>query len=140
MSVKSTLVDSGPLVALFDRDDRDHRRVRDFLARHRLRLVTTWPVLTEVCALLPRRAGLDFLEYVARGGVGVESLAEADIPGILTLSRKYADRPMDFADASLVILAMKTGLDSILSLDADFTIYRLPGKKPFKNLLALSRK
>ena len=138
--MKSTLVDSGPLVALFDRDDRDHRRVGDFLERHRLRLVTTWPVLTEVCALLPRRAGLDFLEYVARGGVGVEPLAETDIPTILAFSRKYADRPMDFADASLVILAIKTGFDSILSLDADFTIYRLPGKKPFKNLLALSRK
>jgi predicted nucleic acid-binding protein len=138
--VKSTLVDSGPLVALFDRDDRDHRRVRDFLARHPLRLVTTWPVLTEVCALLPRRSGLDFLEYVARDGVRVESLAEADIPGLLALSRKYADRPMDFADASLVILAMKTGLDTILSLDVDFTVYRLPGKKPFKNLLAFSRK
>jgi predicted nucleic acid-binding protein len=138
--VKNALVDSGPLVALFDRDDRDHRRVRDFLARHRLRLVTTWLVLTEVCALLPRRAVLDFLEYVARGGVGVESLAEADIPGLLALSRKYADRPMDFADASLVMLAMKIGLDAILSLDADFAVYRLPGKKPFKNLLALSRK
>lgn len=140
MSVKNTLVDSGPLVALFDRDDRDHRRVRDFLESRRLRLVTTWPVLTEVCALLPRRSGLDFLEYVARGGVGVESLAATDIPGLLTLSRKYADRPMDFADASLVMLAIKTGLDTILSLDADFSIYRLPGKKPFKNLLALSRK
>ncbi|HXZ46904.1 MAG TPA: hypothetical protein VEH02_09285 [Pseudolabrys sp.] len=138
--MKNTLVDSGPLVALFDRDDRDHRRVRNFLESRRLRLVTTWPVLTEVCALLPRRSGLDFLEFVARGGVGVESLAEADIPGLLTLSRKYADRPMDFADASLVMLAMKTGLDAILSLDADFSVYRLPGKKPFKNLLALSRK
>lgn len=138
--MKNTLVDSGPLVALFDRDDRGHRRVRDFLARNPLRLVTTWPVLTEVCALLPRRAGLDFLEYVARDGVRVESLSETDIPGLLALSRKYADRPMDLADASLVMLAMKSGLDSILSLDADFTIYRLPGKKPFKNLLALSRK
>lgn len=70
----------------------------------------------------------------------MESLAEADIPGLLTLSRKYADRPMDFAEASLVMLAIKTGLDAILSLDADFSVYRLPGKKPFKNLLALSRK
>lgn len=138
--MKNTLVDSGPLVALFDRDDRDHRRVKDYLERHPLRMMTTWPVLTEVCALLPRRAGLDFLEYAARGGVRVESLTEADLPGLLTLSRKYADRPMDFADASLVMLATKTGLETILSLDSDFSVYRLPGKKPFKNLLALSRK
>ncbi len=138
--MQSALVDSGPLIALFDRDDRDHRRIRTFLERHPLRMATTWPVLTEVCALLPRRAALDFLEFVARGGVKVENLTEADVSEILALSRKYADLPMDFADASLVVLATKSGLDAILSLDADFGVYRLPGKKTFKNLLPLSRK
>jgi predicted nucleic acid-binding protein len=138
--VRSALVDSGPLIALFDRDDRDHRRVRVFLERNPLRLTTTWPVLTEVCALLPRRAEMDFLEFVARGGLKVENLTESDVTEILALSRKYADLPMDFADASLVVLAAKSGLDAILSLDADFGVYRLPGKKTFKNLLSASRK
>jgi len=42
---------------------------------------------------------------------------------------------MDFADASLVVLAALQKMDSLLSLDTDFTVYRLPGKKRFKNPL-----
>jgi predicted nucleic acid-binding protein len=134
--VQSTLVDSGPLIALFDRDDRHHQRVKAFLRAHSLRLLTTWPVLTETCALLPKSAALDFLEYIGRGGVILEPLDQADVSALLALSRKYADVPMDFADASLVVLAMKTGLDTIVSLDRDFEIYRLAHRKTFKNLLA----
>lgn len=133
--MQSALVDSGPLIALFDRDDKYHRRVRGFLKTHSLRLVTTWPVLTEVCALLPRPAVADFLEFVSRGGVGVEDMTTADVPAMLDLLRKYADRPMDLADASLVVLATRTGRDAILSLDSDFWIYQMPGKRAFRNLL-----
>jgi hypothetical protein len=52
---------------------------------------------------------------------------------------KYANRPMDFADASLVVLAVLQKMDSILSLDADFTVYRLPGKKRLKNPLTVAK-
>lgn len=136
----STLVDSGPLIALFDRDDRHHRRVASFLEAERLELVTTWPVLTEVSALLPRAAALDFVEYVCRGGVVVENLGQDDLGVMLSLGRKYADVPMDFADASLVALAMRAGMDTILSLDRDFDIYRLAHKKSFRNLLSSARR
>ena len=63
----------------------------------------------------------------------------SDLAVILAMSRKYADVPMDFADASLVVLAMRTGTDVIVSLDQDFDIYKLAHKKSFKNLLAASR-
>lgn len=138
--MQSTLVDSGPLIALFDRDDAHHRRVASFLRSRRLALVTTWPVLTEVSALLPRAAALDFLEYVCRGGVTVEDLGSDELRVMLSLGRKYADVPMDFADASLVALAMRSGLDAILSLDRDFEIYRLAHKRTFRNLLAAARR
>lgn len=137
--MQSALVDSGPLIALFDRDDTHHKRVTAFLRDHRLRLLTTWPVLTEVCALLPAAAALDFLEYVCRGGLEVARPDAGDLAVILATSRKYADVPMDFADASLVVLAMRTGTDVIVSLDRDFDIYRLAHKKSFKNLLAAGR-
>ena len=137
--MKSTLVDSGPLIALFDRDDRHHARVKSFLQAQPARLLTTWPVLTETSALLPRAAGLDFLQYVCRGGVSVQPLDEADLSTMLGLSRKYGDVPMDFADASLVVLAMKTGIDIILSLDRDFEIYKLAHKKSFRNILSSSK-
>lgn len=137
--MQNALVDSGPLIALFDRDDHHHERVKAFLRGRRLKLLTTWPVLTEVCALLPGAAALDFLEYVCRSGVEVARPDTGDLPAILSLSRKYADRPMDFADASLVVLAMRTGTDAIVSLDRDFEIDRRAHRKFFKNLLASGR-
>jgi predicted nucleic acid-binding protein len=134
--VQSTLTDSGPLIALFDCDDKHHRRVRDYLKTHKLRLVTTWPILTEVCAVLPRSCALDFMEFVARGGVAIEDLLSTDVARILDLLRKYADLPADLADVSLVALAERSGRDVILSLDSDFAVYRLAGRRSFRNLLA----
>jgi predicted nucleic acid-binding protein len=136
--VQSALVDSGPLIALFDRDDLYHARVKEFLSKAQLRLVTTWPVLTETCALLPQRAADDFVEYVCRGGVGVAQLEPDDLSTILALRRKYADRPMDFAVASLVAVALRDGLDRIVSVDSDVEIYRLAGKTRFRNLLPMA--
>ena len=135
--MQSALVDSGPLIALFDRDDRHHARVKGFLAKARLKLISTWPVLTETCALLRQAAADDFLEYVCRGGVKVAQLSEDDLSTMLALRRKYADVPMDFADASLVTIALRDAIDRIVSVDSDFEIYRLAGKKRFRSLLPL---
>ncbi len=137
--MRSTIVDSGPLIALFDRDDKHHQRVKTFLSRNRLRLITTWPVLTETTALLPSAASMDFLEFVCRGGLEVRDLGAADLRVILALSRKYADVPMDFTDSSLVALALREGYKDIVSLDRDFDIYRLAGKRRFRNLLSTPR-
>jgi uncharacterized protein len=49
----ATLLDTGPLVAWFDRSDRDHGACTEFFQRHQGALVSTWPVLTEVCHLIP---------------------------------------------------------------------------------------
>lgn len=137
--MKNTLADAGPLIALFDRDDAQHRRVTTFVKTHpALRWVTTWLVLAEVCALLPRRAVAGFLEFVSRGGVTVADLTVADLPAVLALMEKYADLPMDLADASLVVLAERLDLNAIVSLDSDFAVYRLRGKRGFKNLLPLT--
>ena len=133
--MKSWLVDSGPLIALFDRDDAHHERIKVFLKGHPARLFTTWPVLTETCAILPPPCAQDFLTFVERGGASVLDLPSEAVTAIRALMDKYADRPMDFADASLVVLAVRQKMDTILSLDADFTVYRLPGKKRFKNPL-----
>jgi predicted nucleic acid-binding protein len=121
---------------LFDRDDRYHALVKTYLAKARLKLVTTWPVLTEVCAILPEEAADDFIEFVCRGGLRVAQLEADDLSVMLALRRKYADRPTDFADASLVAIALRDDEDRIVSLDSDFEIYRLAGKKRFRNLLS----
>ncbi len=130
------LLDTGPLVAWLDQGDGDHTRCAAFFADYQGPFVTTWPVLTEVCHLLPRHIVGRFMRWVAAGGMTVRELAPTAADDIATLMEKYGDLPMDLADASLVWLAGEMGLDEIATLDVtDFGIYRLPGGKRLTNLL-----
>ena len=133
----SVLVDSGPLIALFDVSDRHHATTLAFLGKSREDLLTTWPVVTEVCHLLKFsvETQLDFLRWVQRGGLEIADFERSVIDPIVTLTEKYRDRPMNLADASLIVLSMKTGIRRILSLDADFDIYRLPDRSRLTNVL-----
>lgn len=131
----STLVDTGPLVALFDRRDKWHDTVKDFLARHQLAIVTTWPVLTEVYFLVEQHVWLDFLEWVNDGAVAIADIPGDEIKRILALSRKYKDLPMDFADASLIVLAEIQNQPDIITIDSDFDVYRFGANRKFNNLL-----
>lgn len=135
------VVDSGPLLALFDRDDAWHRPVVAFLEAHpRLHLVSTWPVVTEVSALLGSRVGkpaeLDFLAWIERGGLRVHALEHAAIGAIRALVDKYRDLPFDLADASVAVLAEEAGIAQVLTIDSDFDIYRDRRGRPLRNLLA----
>jgi hypothetical protein len=57
----------------------------------------------------------------------------AKVPGLM---RRYADLPMDLADASLVLLAESMGHGRILTTDQrDFRTYRWKARKPFEPLL-----
>lgn len=131
------LVDTGPLVAWLDKGDGDHARCTAFFADFQGQLVTTWPVLTEVCHLLPRHVVGRFMRWVAAGGVAVREMSSTAADDIAALMEKYDDLPMDLADASLVWLAGELGLSEVITLDeTDFGIYRLPGGKRLTNLLA----
>ncbi len=135
------IVDSGPLLALFDRDDAYHKAVVGFLASHgRLGLVTTWAVLNETSALLGSRVGkqaeLDFLMWVERGGLSIAVQDAASLARIRALVEKYRDLPFDFADASVAVLAEQAGISQVLTLDRDFEVYRDSRGKVLKNLLA----
>ncbi len=129
------LIDTGPLVAWLDRGDQDHGRIKTFLAGFRGQLLTTWPVLTEVCHLIPGHLVSRFLQWAARG----VKLHDLPIVALLEMAErieKYHDLPMDLADASLVWLAERTGVSAILTLDErDFGVYRLPGGRRFQNVL-----
>jgi len=136
----AAVVDSGPLIALFDRDDAWHDAVVRFLKKHAaLRLITTWAVLNETSALLGSRVGkqaeLDFLAWVDRGGLVVTSQDASALSSIRALIEKYRDLPFDFADASVAILAAESGVGQVLSLDRDFDIYRDARGKRLKNLI-----
>ncbi len=92
--------------------------------------------MTETWHLIGAPARLEFMRWVAAGGVAVlEAGTDAETP-MLALLEKYRDRRMDLADASLVLLAERVGVDEILTIDrADFDIYRLPRGRRFIQVL-----
>lgn len=138
--MNAVLVDAGPLVALFVRNDPDHERVSTWLRGYRGRLLTTWPVLTEVCHFLSPEVTLRFLRWIKAGGATVVEMPADELGNIIRMIEKYRDRPMDLADASLIWLSGQSGVRDILSVDSgDFAVFRTPQGKPFKDLLATVR-
>lgn len=128
------LVDTGPLVALANRRDQHHQECSTFLETYRGRLLTTGAVLTEfshlACSI---SATLALYQWIERGGMEIAPLGRDELVGTIDWITRYADRPMDLADASLVITAIKTGCVDVWTLDrADFETYRLPGRKRFR--------
>jgi predicted nucleic acid-binding protein len=130
------LIDAGPLIALFDRDDKYHERMLNFIQGGNYKFVTTLAVITEVSYMLNFNVHvqLDFFQWVLRRGLILADVNQHDVPRIIELIKKYQDRPMDFADATLVLTSEKTGIKEIISIDSDFDIYRLPGKELIRNV------
>jgi len=136
----SILIDAGPLIALFDSSDKHHRRISTFLKENPYRYVSTVAVFTEVSHMLDFSiaARRDFYEWVMYRGIIISDINQNDMLRLIELTDKYADVPMDFADATLVITAEKTGIREIISIDRDFDIYRLPGKEQILNVFKSS--
>ena len=134
--LNSILIDAGPLIALFDSSERHHRQIKAFLKSNPYRYVSTLAVFTEVSHMLDfhRGAQRDFYEWVMCKGVIISEINQNDMLRLVELTDKYADIPMDFADATLVITAEKTGIREIISMDKDFDIYRLPGREKIHNV------
>lgn len=121
------LVDTGPLVALFDPKDDAHDECRVALQGFREPLITTTPVLTEAFHLIDpgSRGSAALREFVLASGTRIWFLNESTIARAFELMDKYEDRPMDFADASLVVAAETLRTTSIFTLDRrDFVTYR----------------
>lgn len=140
------IADTGLWLALALPHDRHHplarQRIAELAARQE-RLITTCAVMTETCHLLLARGGshsqLRFVEQYRAGLFDVFEVTATHAPRIAELMAKYADLPMDLADASLVLLAEHLGHGRILSTDArDFHTYRWKQHVPFENLLLRS--
>lgn len=128
-AVARVLVDSGPLLALFNGADDWHAPVLRWLRENQaVALITTWAVLTEVCVLLARRianaAALDFLRWVQSGAVEVDLPSDVSLGEVLAICRRFDNLPFDLADASVAEAAARRAVRHVLTIDSDFDVYR----------------
>jgi len=138
--VARALVDAGAVVALVNRTDRNHLQAVEWFRRFRGELLTTEAVITETAYVLAasaahQRAALVWFERArAAGLLRVEPVA--DYEALARIMTQYASLPCDYADASLIALAERTGITAIATIDQrDFSVYRLQGRKRFRILL-----
>jgi hypothetical protein len=131
------LIDTGALLALLDRDDKWHAPCAAAFDRTRLPLGTTGAVLAEFFHLLgpSKRAHDAAWQLLRSGAITVIGLDNADLPELQSLMERYRDRPMDFADATLVHAGSKLKLADIVTIDHDdFETYRMVGRRKFRIL------
>lgn len=130
-----TLCDAGPLIAIIDADEPDHDACLAALDELVLPLVTTWPAFTEAMYLLGQAGGITgqraLWSLVQTDRLILADLSTKAVERSAQLMDKYADRPMDLADATLVAFAEEQGHRKVFSLDSDFHIYRIRGRQRF---------
>jgi predicted nucleic acid-binding protein len=131
------IVDTGAILALLDRTDRWHDSCVNAFRQLRLPLLTSEAVLTELFHLVgDARGEMEAAwKFVRSGALVLGTIEHAELPHVHALMSRYWDRPMDFADATLVYLARRESLSVILTVDhADFATYRIEGKRQFRLL------
>lgn len=139
----SGLIDTGAILALVDRSDKWHAVCVEAYNRARLPLFTTEAVLAEVFHLTERdlRGTRGVWQLLRSGAIHMSPITHEELPQIQALMDDYTDRPMDFADATLVHLAARESLSMILTVDHDdFETYRIGGRKRFMILPVGARK
>jgi len=136
------LIDTGAIVSIVDSSQPHHSACLEALANVRLPLLTTEAVLAEFFHLVfARGLNLDHAwRFVRSGALSIGPIADGDLPVLHELMNQYSDRPMDFADATLVHLAARESLNLILTIDHDdFETYRIAGRKRFTILPTRSK-
>lgn len=134
------LVDTGAVVALINRADRYHPQAAAWFHGFRGQLLTTEAVVTEtayVLAASPEHqfAALAWIQRAREAGI-LEVVAVEDHAALARIISKYADLPCDYADASLIWVAEKTGVLQIATIDQDdFSVYRVRGRRGFRILI-----
>jgi uncharacterized protein len=139
------MADTGFWLALLNPKDKYHivaKKALEKILFQQEEIITTCAVVTETCHLLLQRMGNNaqkqFLESYRKGAFITFEIQTKHLNNIVSLMEKYANLPMDLADASLVILAEELGHGKILSTDQrDFNTYRWKKRYPFENILLI---
>jgi predicted nucleic acid-binding protein len=128
------LIDTGAILALLDASDPWHGDCAAAVRGIELPLVTSAAVVTEALHFLIDHRLPRAWRFFRSPTITLLPIGNDDLPDLERLMTKYADRPMDFADATLVRLAEREGLTTILTVDRDFEVYRIGGRKAFRVL------
>jgi uncharacterized protein len=126
------IVDTGPLVAFFDRAERHHSWVSERIDELEAPLLVCEPVLAEAMYLFGRRfrAQDALFELLRNGALSIAFRSAEHIDELDRLLRKYRDTPMSLADGCIVRMAEIHEGHAILTLDSDFSVYRKHGRIP----------
>ena len=135
--MQKTIIDSGPLIALFHGSDKYHKVVLNFIKEYKGKLITSLAVITEVSHMLDfnLQVQIDFLKWCQVGGIEIYNISQDEISDIRIMMEKYIDIPMDLADGTLMYIANKENIKNIVSINSDFDINRILKKKSLRNLL-----
>ncbi|HCU23912.1 MAG TPA: pilus assembly protein [Deltaproteobacteria bacterium] len=137
MNAPGCLLDTGPLVALFDRNDHHHSKAKKLLSAASPPYQTCEAVLSEACFLLSRAAPNVADQILALGEEGFYEIAyrlDGDYSAVQRLMKKYRTRPISLADACLIRCAELKDEPRIFTFDSDFEIYRWGRNKKFSIL------
>lgn len=129
------LIDTGAILGLINAEDPWHRRCAEAFSSLPLPLATSAAILAELFHLIgPRpRAYAAAWDLLRSEAIQVLTIDDHDLPAIEAMMEKYRDRPMDFADATLVHLARRENLTTVFTVDrADFETYRIDGRRRFR--------
>jgi predicted nucleic acid-binding protein len=135
--MRRVLVDTGPLVAILSRRDQHHRVCVEALREMPGPLFTCWPVITEAAWLLRHDGNAieRLLTSLNTGFLELLPLTSNDARPVAAILKKYRDIEAQLADAALVHLAARDGVDTVFTLDRrDFGVYRLPRGRRFRIL------
>ncbi len=133
--MKSRVVDAGFLIALWQRDDRDHAWAVATAGAHPPPWVTCEAVLSEAEHVLGRLGKASLRSACRRGALRVVSILTEDIEAVMDLLEKYDNVPMSIADACLVRMSEVLSDALLLTTDKDFKIYRRHSRKVVPCLL-----
>jgi len=131
------LIDTGAILAILDKSDHWHVPCLAAMRQLRYPLLTSEAALTELFHMVgdsPSKKETTW-QFLQSGAILLAAIQHSELHHIHALMSRYADRPMDFADATLVFLANRESVETILTADhTDFSVYRIAGKRRFRVL------
>ncbi len=126
------IVDTGPLVAFFDRAERYHRWITEGIEEFEAPLLVCEPVLAEAMHLLARHSKAQdaLFELLQNGALSIAFRVAEHAGALRKLLQRYRNVPISLADACIVRMAEIHEGHAILTLDSDFSVYRKNGRAP----------